>query len=117
MHPIKGGTWFNIEGLFGFWIKADADTVWIDAPGKGEDHYYTIVLGGADGRPGVVSGGWLCPSCGTVFNTIAVDVTRRRFQTFLDLMDRKLAAFNADASARICPDCHAEHPQSYGFNH
>jgi hypothetical protein len=116
MHPIKGSTWFHVEQLFGFWMKANVDTVWIDAPGTDDAHYYTLVLGGADGRPGIVSGGWLCPACGTVFNTIDVDVTRRRFQLFLDTMDRKLVAFNADATARTCPSCGSKHPESYGFN-
>jgi len=114
MHPISGQTWFHIERLFGFWMKADVDTVWIDAPGK-DGHYYTLVVGGAETRPGSISTGWLCPSCGIVFNTRDYDVTKRRFQSFLDDMKLRVAEFNSQESKRVCPDCKAMHRTSYGF--
>jgi transposase-like protein len=116
LHPIKGGTWFHVERLFGFWMKTDVDSVWIDAPSENATtHYYTLIVGGADGRPGTVSSGWLCPSCGEVFNQASTDVTRRRFQVFLDKAAEQVAAFNADSAKRVCPSCKSEHPPTYGF--
>jgi transposase-like protein len=116
LHPIKGGTWFHVERLFGFWVKADVDSVWIDAPGENaKTHYYTLVVGGADGRPGTLSSGWLCPSCGEVFNQVSVNVAGRRFQTFLDKAAEQVAGFNADSGKRVCPSCKSEHPLTYGF--
>jgi transposase-like protein len=116
LHPIKGGTWFHVERLFGFWMKADVDSVWIDAPGENAaTHYHTLLVGGAEGRPGTLASGWLCPNCGEVFNQTSVDVTRRRFQTFLDRTAEQVAAFNANSSKRVCPSCKSEHPPTYGF--
>ena len=114
LHPIKGGTWFHIERLFRFWMKADVDTVWIDAPGENA-HYYTLIVGGAEGRPGTVSSGWLCTSCGDVFNQSRTDVSRRRFQSFLDKAAAEVVAFNMDAAKRVCPTCKSEHLPTYGF--
>ena len=114
VHPIVRQTWFHIDRLFGFWMKADVDTVWVDAPGE-NGHFYTLVVGGADNRPGTVSSGWLCPSCGTAFNAQEHDVSRHRFQKFLDDTQARVAQFNADQSTRRCPGCGAVHPLTYGF--
>jgi rubredoxin len=113
-HPIVGQTWFHVDRLFGFWMRADVDSVWVDAPGE-NGHFYTVLVGGADNRPGRVSSGWLCPSCGIIFNDQEYDVSRRRFQKFLDETQVGVAHFNADQSNRTCPSCGAVHPLTYGF--
>jgi hypothetical protein len=114
LHPIKGGVWFHIQDLFGFWMRTDVDTVWIDAPGN-DGHYYTLIIGGAEGRPGRVAFGWVCPKCATPYNRHDVDVSGRRFQSFFDSVTRELAHFNSNDNARECPSCRTRHPQSYGF--
>ena len=113
-HPIPGQTWFHVEGLFGFWMKADVDAVWIDAPGQ-NGHYYTMVVGGAETRPGSISAGWLCTSCGVIFNDKAYDVSRRRFQKFLDDMEARVVQFNEKPADRTCPGCGTVHTATYGF--
>jgi len=114
VHPITRQTWFHVSRLFGFWIKADVDTVWIDAPGPG-GHYYTLIVGGSENRPGGISTGWLCPNCGIIFGDREHDVSHRRFQEFLNETKTLVAQFNADESKRVCPGCGAAHPVSYDF--
>jgi hypothetical protein len=114
IHAIKGGIWFHVQDLFGFWMRADVDTVWIDAPGE-DVHYYSLILGGSGGRPGNLSLGWVCPSCGTLYNQHDVDVSRGRFKVFFDETAEQVALFNNSNAKRGCPSCHAAHPVSYGF--
>lgn len=114
IHAVKGGTWFHIQGLFGFWMRANVDTVWIDAPGEGV-HYYTLILGGAESRPSDLSSGWVCPSCGTVYGRNDVDVARGRFDAFFREVAKQVELFNAHKERRVCPSCSSEHPPSYGF--
>jgi hypothetical protein len=114
IHAIKGGIWFHVQDLFGVWMRADVDTVWIDAPGE-DVHYYSLILGGSGGRPGNLSLGWVCPSCGTLYNQHDVDVSRGRFKVFFDETAEQVALFNNSNAKRGCPSCHAEHPVSYGF--
>jgi hypothetical protein len=114
IHAIKGGTWFHVQDLFGFWMRADVDTVWIDAPGE-DGHYYSLILGGSGGKPGGLSSAWVCPSCGTLYNQHDVDVSRGRLKEFFDDTAKQVALFNSSNTKRACPSCSAEHPVTYGF--
>jgi len=114
LHAIKGGTWFHVQHLFGFWMRADVDTVWVDAPGN-DGHYYTLILGGSKGLPGTLSSAWVCPSCGTLLHQHSVEITKRRFEAFLNSTAAQVALFNGDNDRRVCPACNARHPASYGF--
>ena len=115
LHPVTGSTWFEIRHLFGYWMKADVDAVWLDAPGA-QGHYYTLCIGGSEGRPGEVSDGWVCPSCGTLFGATTIDVAGTGFQTFLDEAEAGVSRFNADDGLRTCPQCQHVHPLTYGFD-
>lgn len=115
LHPATRGTWFEVRHLFGYWMKADVDTVWLDAPGT-NGHYYTLCIGGSEARPGEVSYGWVCPQCGNLFASMTVDVSTKGFQAFLDEAEAGVSRFNADDGLRTCPHCQHAHPLTYGFD-
>lgn len=115
LHPVTRSTWFEIRHLFGYWIRADVDTVWLDAPGD-NGRYYSLCIGGSEARPGEVSYGWVCPQCGTLFATMTVDVAAEGFQTFLNDAEEGVSRFNADEGRRTCPQCKHVHPLTYGFD-
>ena len=114
LHPVKAGTWFEIRHLFGFWMMSDVDTVWLDAPGASA-RYYALCIGGAGGRPGKLSFGWVCPSCGVLFNTRAFVVAQTRFEACLDEAQAGVERFNSDDELRKCPECKKMHPLTYGL--
>ncbi len=114
LHPVKGGTWFEVRHLFGFWMMSDVDTVWLDAPGV-DAHYYTLCVGGADSRPGQISFGWVCPNCGSLFNTTKLQADKGRFESCLEASQQIVEDFNASEVKRTCPGCGNIHPASYGF--
>jgi len=115
LHPVTRGTWFEIRHLFGYWMRADVDTVWLDAPGE-NGRYYTLCIGGSEARPGEVSYGWVCPNCGVLFGEATVDVAAEGFQTFLNAAEDRVSRFNADDVMRSCPQCRHVHPLTYGFD-
>lgn len=115
LHPVARSTWFEVRHLFGYWMKADVDTVWLDAPGP-NGHYYSLCIGGSEARPGEVSYGWVCPHCGTMFGAVTVDVAAEGFQTFLNQAEAGVSRFNADEGSRTCPQCQHVHPLTYGFD-
>ena len=114
LHPIKGGVWFEVRHLFGFWMMSDVDTIWLDAPGT-DAHYYTLCVGGADSRPGSISFGWVCPDCGELFNTSTHAAAGGRFESCLQTSQSLVESFNQTESTRTCPACRAVHPLTYGF--
>lgn len=114
LHPITRNSWFEVQGLFGFWMMADVDTVWLDAPGPGA-RYYSLYIGGAEGRPGEVAYGWVCPACGHLYGKRAVSTRETPFERLLDLAQEGVENFNAQAALRRCPECGHEHPPTYGF--
>ena len=114
LHPVKGGVWFEIRHLFGFWMMSDVDTLWLDAPGA-DAHYYTLCVGGAESRPGEVSFGWVCPNCGELFNVRSYKAAGGLFESCLDDSQSLVEEFNASQAARTCPSCRTLHPESYGF--
>jgi hypothetical protein len=117
LHPVIRSTWFEIRYLFGYWMRADVDTVWLDAPGD-NGRYYTLCIGGSEARPGEVSYSWVCPRCGTVFGAATIDVATEGFQTFLNAAEEGVSRFNADEGLRTCPQsqCKHVHPLTYGFD-
>lgn len=115
VHPIKGGTWFEVRHLFGFWLCCDVDTVWIDAPGEDGAHYYSLCVGGADARPGKVSYGWVCPACGSLFNESQFDTSTTPFESVVEQSLDAVRAFNSDTTSRTCSACGHTHPVTYGF--
>ena len=114
LHPITRNCWFEVQGLFGFWIMADVDTVWLDAPGADARHY-SLCIGGAEGRPGKMAYGWVCPLCGHLYGENTVSMREAPFDRFLDLAQENVESFNAQTEIRRCTGCGHEHPASYGF--
>ncbi len=114
LHPVKGGVWFEIRHLFGFWMMSDVDTIWLDAPGA-DAHYYTLCVGGAESRPGKISFAWVCPNCGELFNTRSFAADGGRFESCLEASEALVNEFNSSQSLRTCPACGNIHPESYGF--
>ena len=114
LHPVKGGTWFEMRHLFGYWMMCDVDTVWLDAPGASA-HYYTLCVGGADARPGKIAFGWVCPQCGALYNTHEFDAKQTRFEACIEAAEKEAERFNASEAARACPECKHVHPLTYGL--
>lgn len=114
LHPIARNCWFEVRRLFGFWMMADVDTVWLDAPGAGT-HHYSLCIGGAEGRPGEVAYGWVCPACGHLYGKHSVAMRDSPFEQFLNRAQEAVDCFNADVTLRLCVECNHEHPPSYGF--
>jgi hypothetical protein len=114
LHAIARNRWFEVQGLFGYWLKADVDTVWLDAPAQ-DAHHYSLCIGGAEGRPNGLSAGWVCPQCGSLFGEETYVVTDGTFDQALQSFDANVIPFNSDADRRICPGCGYLHPESYGF--
>jgi hypothetical protein len=114
LHCIAAGTPFEVAHLFGFWIVADVDTVWVDAA-SGEGQRCGLILGGAKGKPGDAACFWVCPRCGGLMARQSFAVPHQRFERFLDFAETQVRAFNADAALRACAECGAAHPPSYGF--
>ena len=115
MHRIPAGTPFEVTHLFGFWIEVDVDTVWIDAPGAGGQHY-ALIVGGAQGKPGEAACLWVCPKCAVRFASAEFAVPHQRFERFLEFAQDRMRAFNAQPQLRTCPGCGTVHPPSYGFD-
>ena len=115
VHPIKAETWFEVRHLFGFWLKCDVDTIWIDAPGQNGAHHYSLCVGGADGRPGKVAYGWVCPNCGSLLNDAHFETSETPFEAVVKQTGDAVRAFNADPARRVCRDCGQSHPATYGF--
>jgi hypothetical protein len=114
LHRIVAGTAFEVAHLFGFWIATDVDTVWVDAPGHG-DQYCALIVGGTRDKPAQASCGWVCPRCAAHFAAASFAIPRQRFERFIAFAQDQVREFNADATRRTCPDCSNVHPLSYGF--
>lgn len=115
VYKIAGDTWFEVRHLFGFWMKCDVDTVWIDAPGPNDAHYYSLCVGGADNRPGKVSIGWVCPDCGALLSTQSFETASKPFGDIIVGASEIVQNFNNNVEKRICLACSHEHPITYGF--
>jgi hypothetical protein len=114
MHRIPGGVPHHIAHLFGFWHVADVDSVWLQAK-QGDVEYYSLMLGGAAGRPAKDSCLWICPKCATLLVRHDFDTARNGFEAFLRFSLDKVRAFNRDAAERTCRSCGAVHPPAHGF--
>ncbi len=114
LHPIEHNRYFTVEGLFGFWLRADVDVIWLDAP-SAETRHYSLCVGGSEGRPGTLAYAWVCPSCGTLVDPHESDVAAVGFSAALASAQAEVERFNADEALRTCRGCGAVHPRSYAF--
>lgn len=113
LHHIPAGIAHQMSHVFGYWFSADADRLWICAPGK-DRVYRALISGGMTGvhREGTFS--WFCPQCAERLHS--------RQYPFSGLTSFRLAekeviqAFNRERSLRVCRKCGFEHPVAYGFS-
>lgn len=114
LHRIPAGVPHHVAHLYGFWHAADVDAVWLRAK-QGEVEYYSLMLGGAAGRPATDSCLWICPKCAALLVRHEFDTARNGFDAFLGFALEKVRAFNRDAAQRTCRNCGAVHPPAHGF--
>jgi hypothetical protein len=114
LHRIPGGVPHHIVHLFGFWHEADVDAVWLEAR-QGDATYYSIMLGGAAGRPARDTCLWICPKCAEFLVRHDFDTNRHGFAAFLDFALEKVREFNREPGQRTCRKCRSVHPLAYGF--
>jgi len=114
MHIIPAGRPHRIEHAFGFWRICGADAVYIKSIYDGGFAYLMMVgTGSAEYTADTLR--WTCGGCGRVLREVEVPTHRVRLHGLVKRALDEVRAFNADASARTCPDCRTVHPQSYGF--
>jgi predicted RNA-binding Zn-ribbon protein involved in translation (DUF1610 family) len=115
VHRIAQGTPYHVAHLFGFWIEHDVDAVWLESPGGDGASNYTLMVGGAAGKPAETASLFVCPKCAAPFGRETVNTARQGYGRFIEIALERVRAFNADAKSRACPKCGAVHPPIYGF--
>ncbi len=114
VHVVKAGVAHHIEGLFGYWLIADADHIWIQAP-RSNSRHYVLIAGGKTGVNRVHTITWYCPSCGYQLgeaHRLSHDGTPA---AFLEAQAAVVETFNASVTARTCRQCSTVHPLAYAF--
>jgi nitrite reductase/ring-hydroxylating ferredoxin subunit len=114
VHVVKAGVAHRIEGLFGYWLVADADHIWIQAP-RSDGRRYVLIAGGKTGVNRTHTITWYCPSCGHQLgeaHRLSHDGTPA---AFLEAQAAVVEAFNASVAARTCRRCATVHPPAYAF--
>jgi hypothetical protein len=115
LHRIPAGTPYRASGLFGFWHACDADTMWVQVAYEGK-RFYSMMMGGARGRPHVNRCEWYCPHCARPLQSRTFDTKTGGFPAFLRTVLEWVREFNADETARKCAECGYCHPLGYGFD-
>lgn len=114
MHIIHAGTYFHLEHIFGYWRRSDADTIFFRTV-QPEGVYYALVLGGMTAIYEKDAIAWVCPQCGTLMCEAEARTGQQGQGLFNAFEKERVAYFNSDPAARICPKCATPHPYAYRF--
>lgn len=114
IHVVNAGTFHRIEGVFDYWLRSDADHIWVQAPRQDSRHYILV----AGGRVGVNRSheiAWFCHGCGAEIGS------RQKLEhdgtpgSFLRAQEAAVSIFNAHVETRQCRGCGADHPLARPF--
>jgi hypothetical protein len=114
LHRIPAGIPYRASGLFGFWHSSDADTVWVQTAYESR-RFYSMMLGGARGRPSIDLCEWYCPRCAHPLQQRSFHTASASFSAFLGAALEWVREFNSEPATRECAECCFQHPPGYGF--
>jgi hypothetical protein len=114
LRRVPAGTPYHVAHLFGFWVVNDVDALLLTAK-RGETDHYMLVVGGVSDGLREASCLFVCPKCAARFGEARFEM-RGRYPDFIAFAQKRVRAFNAEASQRTCPKCGHVHPPTYGFH-
>ena len=114
LRRVPAGTPYHVARLFGFWLINDVDALLLNA-NRGDTDYYMLVVGGISDGLRQATCLFVCPKCAAQFGEASFDM-RVDYEDFIAFAQKRVHAFNANASYRTCPKCGEVHPPTYGFH-
>jgi hypothetical protein len=113
MHVIPAGRPYRLSHVYGFWRAAGADTVFVRSPAPGGSAYM-LITGTSYATYSEDRLFWMCLGCKRGLRSVTVPKSTG-LNGLLSGAAAAVAAFNADTSARTCPDCGIVHPSAYAM--